>query len=145
MDFNILIGSIQILLSAFEIKLEHFAMLKKKQTPEGLNELYLLDESIRSLEYALSETIKYIGQTSEREPNERISELWKVASNSVRKIQGSADLADITFEKHLYWRNPEFYGTQSNNEIRRISLRNVLNQLQKLRENYESLQRILNK
>lgn len=145
MDFNILIGSIQILLTAYDIKLDHFAKLKKKQNPEAIDELYSLGESIRTLEYALSETINYIGQTNEREPNPRLSELWKEASNNVRKIHDSADLADITFEKHLYWRNPDFYGTQTNNELRRISLRNVLNQLKILREKYDNFQKNLNK
>jgi hypothetical protein len=89
----------------------------------------------------LAETISFIGQTNNREANPRLASLWADASNSIRKIKDGADLADLTFEKNLYWRNPEFYRGSSENKLHRISLDNVLVQLRQLRSNYDRHQK----
>lgn len=141
MDFNILLGSIQLALSAFQLKLDHF---KKPAPPEQNNELnkfYDLGEAIRILEYALAETVSFVGQTNERQPNPKLASLWEDASRSVRKINDSADLADLMFEKNLYWRNPDFYRNQDSNKLYRISLENVLLQLRRLRTEYDKHQK----
>ena len=139
MDFNLLVGSLQLALAAFQLKLDHF---KKPRRNEGnqVNDFYDLGEAIRALEYALAETVSFIGQTNNRQPNPRLATLWEEASRAIRKIRESANLADITFEKNLYWRNPEFYRGQGQTKLYRISLDNVLVQLRQLRSNYDKLQ-----
>ena len=139
MDFNLLIGSLQLVLAAFQLKLDHFKKPNRNEENQ-LNEFYDLGEAIRALEYALAETVSFIGQTNDREPNPRLAALWEEASRSIRKIRDGADLADLTFEKNLYWRNPEFYRGQGQNKLYRISLDNVLVQLRQSRSNYDKLQ-----
>lgn len=141
MDFNLLIGSLQLALAAFQLKLDHFRRPANRQQGNELNSFYDLGEAIRTLEYALTETVSFIGQTNNREPNPRLASLWADASNSIRKIGNEADLTDLTFEKNLYWRNPEFYRGQDDNRLHRISLDNVLLQLRKLRTTYDKLQK----
>jgi hypothetical protein len=46
----------------------------------------------------------------------------------------------LTFEKALYWRNPQFFRGQSQKDLYRISLHNVLIQLQVLRTKYDKMQ-----
>lgn len=92
----------------------------------------------------MAETVSFVGQTSNRDPNPRLASLWSDASSSIRKIGDSADLADLTFEKNLYWRNPEFYRGQSENKLHRISLDNVLVQLRQLSTTYDKLQKKIN-
>lgn len=139
MDFNLLVGSLQLALAAFQLKLDHFKNPNRNEENQ-LNEFYSLGEAIRALEYALAETVSFIGQTNDREPNPRLAGLWEEASRSIRRIRDGADLADLTFEKNLYWRNPEFYRGQGQNKLYRISLDNVLVQLRQLRSNYDRLQ-----
>jgi len=140
MDFNILIGSIQLAIAAFQLKLDHFTKSANRQEQNELNSFYALGEAIRTLEYALAETVSFVGQTNQRAPNPRLALLWEEASGTIRNIRDGADLADLTFEKNLYWRNPEFYQGQSENKLHRISLDNVLVQLRRLRSKYEKVQ-----
>jgi len=144
MDFNILIGSIQLAIAAFQLKLDHFTKSPNRQEQNELNGFYDLGEAIRTLEYALAETVAFVGQTNQREPNPRLASLWEETSRTVRNIRDGADLADLTFEKNLYWRNPEFYHGQNENKLHRISLDNVLLQLRKLRSKYEKIQNKIN-
>lgn len=144
MDFNILIGSLQLAIAAFQLKLDHFLKPATRQDHNELNRFYDLGEAIRTLEFALSETVDFVGQTNDRAPNPKLAALWENASLSIRKIQNGADLADLTFEKHLYWRNPEFYKGQGANKLFQISLENVLIQLRQLRSKYEKTHRKLN-
>jgi hypothetical protein len=144
MDFNILIGSIQLAIAAFQLKLDHFSRPSNRQEPEEKEQFYLLGEAIRILEYSLSETIAFVGQTNTREPNPRLASLWEDTSRAIRNIRNGADLADLTFEKHLYWRNPGFYRDLGDNRLHRISLENVLIQLRLLRTKFEKLQNRIN-
>jgi len=144
MDFNLLIGSLQLALAAFQLKLDHFTRPSNRQEENELNSFYDLGEAIRTLEYALAETVSFVGQTNNREPNPRLASLWADASSSIRNIGDGADLADLTFEKNLYWRNPEFYRGQGDNKLHRISLDNVLVQLRHLRTTYDKLQKKVN-
>ena len=144
MDFNLLIGSLQLAIAAFQLNLDHFTKPANRRNENELNSFYDLGEAIRTLEFALAETVSFVGQTNNREPNPRLASLWADASSSIRKISGGADLADLTFEKNLYWRNPEFYREQSENKLHRISLDNVLVQLRQLRTAYDKLQKKIN-
>lgn len=141
MDFNLLIGSLQLAIAAFQLKLDHFTQSRNRQEQDELNNFYDLGEAIRTLEYALAETVSFVGQTNDREPNPRLASLWQDASQSIRQLRDNADLADLTFEKNLYWRNPQFYRGQGGNKLHRISLENVLIQLRRLRAVYEKAQR----
>lgn len=140
MDFSILIGSIQLAVAAFQLKLDHYSKSSNRQEPDDKEQFYQLGEAIRLLEYALSETVAFVGQTNNREPNPRLATLWEDTSRAIRKIRDGADLADLTFEKHLYWQNPDFYNGQTSSKLHRISLDNVLVQLRTLRSKYNKLQ-----
>ncbi len=144
MDFNILIGSIQLAVAAFQLKLDHFKKAANRQEPDDKEQFYKLGEAIRLLEYALSETVAFIGQTNDREPNPRLATLWEDTSRAIRNIRNGAELADLTFEKHLYWRNPDFYKGHNANKLHRISLDNVLFQLRTLRSKYDKLREKIN-
>lgn len=144
LDANVLIGSIQLAIAAFQLKLDHFRKATNRQDPRELRNFYDLGEAIRTLEYALSETVAFVGQTNNPEANPRLASLWEESSRRIRNIQDGGDLADLTFEKHLYWRNPDFYLGQGENKLRRISLTNVLVQLRHLRTNYDRLQKKIN-
>ncbi|MCG2462457.1 hypothetical protein K8352_16975 [Flavobacteriaceae bacterium F89] len=144
MDFNLLISSIQLAIAAFQLKLDHFRKPSNRSDASELNRFYDLGEAIRILEYALAETVSFIGQNNNREPNPRLASLWTKASNSIRKIRDEADLVDLTFEKNPYWRNPEFYQGQNGSILQRISLENVLVQLRQLRTSYDKLQKKIN-
>jgi hypothetical protein len=144
MDFSILIGSIQLAVAAFQLKLDHYSKSANRQEPDDREQFYKLGEAIRLLEYALSETVAFVGQTDNREPNPRLASLWEDTSIVIRQIRDGADLADLTFEKHLYWRNPDFYHGQDASKLHRISLDNVLVQLRNLRRKYDRLQKKIN-
>lgn len=144
MDFSILIGSIQLAVAAFQLNLDHYSKSSNRQEPDDKEQFYQLGEAIRLLEFALSETVAFVGQTNNREPNPRLATLWEDTSRAIRKIRDGADLADLTFEKHLYWRNPDFYNGQRSNKLHRISLDNVLVQLRTLRSKYDKLQNKIN-
>ena len=139
MDFNLFIGAIQIAIGAMQIKLDHFTNNERRVLENEEREFYQLGETIRILEYALNETVAFTGQTNEREPNPRLAALWENASVSVRNIDNGAELADLVFEKNLYWRNPDFYRKQGANKLYHISLENVLIQLRNLRLAYDKL------
>lgn len=140
MDFSILIGSIQLAVAAFQLKLDHYSKSSNRQKTNDKEQFYQLGEAIRLLEYALSETVAFVGQTNNREPNPRLATLWEDTSRSIRKIRDGADLADMTFEKHLFWRNPDFYNGQRSSKLHKISFENVLVQLRTLRSKFEKLQ-----
>lgn len=144
MDFSILIGSIQLAVAAFQLKLDHYSKSANRQEPDDKEHFYKLGEAIRLLEYALSETVAFVGQSDNREPNPRLASLWEDTSRAIRQIRNGADLADLTFEKHLYWRNPDFYHGQNSTKLHRISLDNVLVQLRTLRSKYDRLQNKIN-
>lgn len=144
MDLNLLIGSLQLVLAAFQLKLDHFKRPANRQEEKELTSFNDLGEAIRTLEFALAETVSFVGQTNNRGPNPRLASLWSDASSSIRKIDASSDLVDLTFEKNLYWRNPEFFRGQSENSLHRISLENVLVQLRQLRTTYDQLQKKVN-
>lgn len=144
MDFNLLIGSLQLAIAAFQLKLNHFVKPANRQEENDLNKFRDLGEAILTLEFALAETVLFVGQTNNREPNPRLASLWEDASSRIRKIGEVADLVDLTFEKNLYWRNPEFYRGQGENKLHRISLDNVLVQLRHLRATYDKLQKKVN-
>lgn len=139
MDLNLLLSSLQLALAAFQLKLDHFTH-RNRVSETDLDAFYDLGEAIRSLESALAETVAYIGQTNEREPNPRLASLWDNASQSIRRVQGTSELADIAFEKNLYWRNPDFYNARNANVLYRISLGNVLVHLRQLRTLHDRLQ-----
>jgi len=141
MDVNLLVSSLQLTLAAIQLKLDHFTRPSNRQNEEELDRFNELGEAIRMLEYALAETVSFVGQMNNRSPNPRLASLWADASISLRRIQDGADLADLTFEKNLYWRNPDFFRGQDENKLYRISLGNVLEQLRKLRGTYDKLQR----
>lgn len=143
MDFNLLVGSVQLTIAVLQLKLDHFNRPANRETE--LDSFYDLGHAIKSLEYALAETVAFVGQSDEREPNPRLASYWEEASITIRNIDNGADLADLTFEKNLYWRNPEFYRGQSENNLYRISLGNVLFQLRQLRSKYEKLQNKINR
>ena len=145
MDFNLLIGSIQLAIAAFQLKLDHFQIPTNTVENNDLNSFYELGEAIRILEFALAETVSFVGQTNNREANPRLAALWEDASRNIRKISDGADLADLTFQKNLYWRNPEFYRGQGSSKLYRISLDNVLMQLRHLRTIYDKVQKKVNK
>ena len=144
MDYNLLIGSLQLAIAAFQLKLDHFTKPANRQEENELNSFYDLGEAVRTFEFALGETVSFVGQTNNREPNPRLASLWEDASNCIRKIDNGADLAHLSFEKNLYWRNPEFYRGQGVNKLYRISLENVLVQLGHLRTTYDKLQKKVN-
>jgi hypothetical protein len=144
MDFTSIIGSLQLALAAFQLKLDHFKKPANRQEENDLNSFYDLGKAIRTLEFALAETVSFVGQTNNREPNQELASLWADASSRIRKIGGGADLAGLTFEKSLYWRNPEFYRGQGEKILHRISLDNVLVQLRHLRTTYDKLQKKVN-
>lgn len=144
MDFSILIGSIQLAVAAFQLKLDHYSKTVNRQEPDDGEHFYKLGEAIRLLEYALSETVAYVGKSDNGEPNPRLAGLWEDTTRAIRQIKDGADLADLTFEKHLYWRNPDFYHGQGATKLHRISLDNVLIQLRNLRSKYERLQNKIN-
>ena len=140
MDLNVILGSLQIALSVFQLKLDHFSRSTNRLEENEMNSFYDLGEAIRKLEFALAETVSFIEPTDDRNPNARLASLWEDASSSIRKIKNGADLADLTFEKHLYWRNPGFYKGQDEYRLYRISLNNVIAQLSRLRTTYDRLQ-----
>jgi len=72
MDFNLLIGSLQLALAAFQLKLDHFTRPSNRQEENELNSFYDLGEAIRTLEFALAETVSFVGQTNNRETKEEI-------------------------------------------------------------------------
>lgn len=144
MDFNLIIGSLQLALASFQLKLDHFTRPANRRESEDLDQFYELGEGIRVLESALAETVSFVGQTSNREPNPRLASLWEDASRAIRRINNGAELADLTFEKNLYWRNPQFYKEKSESRLYRISLDNVLTQLRHLRADYDRLQKKVN-
>ena len=144
MELNILVGSIQIALALFQIKLDDYKKRANRSQQNELDSFYELGKAIRTLEYALSETVAFVGQKNNIKPNPKLASLWEEASKSVRKIRDGADLADLTFEKHLYWTNPDFYKRQSEYKLHRISLDNVLVQLSDLRSGYDKIQRKIN-
>ena len=144
MDFNTLIGWLQIALASFQLKLDHFSSSGPNRDNQVEEDFYNLGEAVRIIEYALSETVAFVGRTDTREANPRLSRLWEDASRSLNKIADSAELADITFEKHLYWRNPQFYQNRDNYKLYRISLENVLDQLRTLRGKYDKILKKIN-
>jgi len=139
MDFSILISSIQLAVAAMQLRFDHFKKPTNQGTDLDRDNFNNLGESIRVLEFALAETVAFLGQGNATEPNPRLAQLWQDASNSIRNIPGTAELADIAFEKNLYWRNPERYQDQDSVRIYRISLDNVLIQLRQLRSKYDNL------
>jgi hypothetical protein len=144
MDFNIIIGSIQIALAIIQLKYDHFKKDPNRQTKKERTNFNNLGEAIRAFEYALSETVAYVGQQEVIGPNTRLASLWEQASESFRNIQEGAILADLTFEKRMYWSNPQYYETRFDNNLQRISLENMLVQLRQLRIKYDKLQRKIN-
>ncbi len=145
MDFSIILGSIQIALGALQLKLDHFRRPINREGEQEMDDLLNLGEAIRTLEYALSETVAFIGHKRGVRSNPRLASLWEDASRTIRKVSGGADLADLTFEKNLYWRNPKYFQNQDENRLYRISLDNVLTQLRRLRSDYDKLLRKLDK
>ncbi|WP_185217998.1 hypothetical protein [Sphingobacterium mizutaii] len=144
MDYNLLVGSLQIFIAAVQLNLDHFTKPKNRQNDNDLTRFYDLGHAIRTLEFALAETVSFVGQTKIRKPIPRLASLWADASNCIREIEDFADLANLTFEKNLYWRNPEFYRGLNQNSLHRISLDNVLVQLRYLRVRYDKLQKKIN-
>jgi len=144
MDFNLLVGCALLAMNAIQLKLDHFngtAGRQGENDSDNLNTLRKLGEAIEALEDALTETVSFIGQTNERNPNTKLAELWNEASQKVRRIKEGADLAHLTFEKGLYWANPDRYRNNEEKKLHRISIENVLNQLKQLRATYDDLQK----
>lgn len=143
MDINTLLGLLQVVIGGMQLKLDHFNN-KNNQRENQLSEFDALGEAIRTLEYALSETISYIGQNRRNLNNPHLSQLWDYASLATRSIPNGAELADIAFEKSLYWRNPNYLANPTSSQIYRISLTNVLEQLRKIRVKYDKIQNQIN-
>lgn len=137
MDINSIIGSIQLVLSFFQLKLDHYTKQTNVNDESNEDNFYNLGEAIRLLEYALSETAAVVGSRVDKGANPRLSSLWGVASEKLKSIQDNAEFTDIAFEKHLYWRNPDSYSKRSDFQLYRISLENVLDQLRDLRQAYD--------
>ena len=51
MDFNLLIGSIQLALAAFQFKLDNFKKSETKKEPREQDDFFDLGEAIRTLEF----------------------------------------------------------------------------------------------
>lgn len=138
MDFNNLIGMLQIALAGLQIKLDHFSK-SKKENKILQNDFNYLEDAIKSLELALAETISFVGKTEEREPNPTLANLWKDASHKIRRIPGNAELTNIFFDKYLFWENPSYFRNKSKMQLQRISLENIREQLQILRRTYDTI------
>lgn len=142
---NVLLGSLQLGIAAIQLKLDHFSKRRINEINDHQRKEFVsLGEAIRILEYALGETIAFIGQNEDREPNPRLANLWRQASESLRAVEDASELANITFEKNLYWRNPEFFANRNDFELYRISLENVLLQVGQLHRKNDRLLRRLN-
>jgi hypothetical protein len=76
MDLNLVIGALQLVLSGFQIKLDHFSKKSSEFPQEEKEKIFKLGEAIRSVEFALSETVDYIGRRTENIPNPKLSKLW---------------------------------------------------------------------
>ena len=135
-----LIGAIQLAVSLLQMKFDHF---KNGDTvDEEINrQIDSLGEAIRVLEYALSETVATL-RTRRNRPNNYLADLWERVSNKFNELGDNVELADISFKKNLYWRNPQqFEGA----ELYEISIDNVLGQLRILRTKYDNLLKKRNK
>ena len=141
MDLNLVIGALQLVLSGFQIKLDHFSKKSSEFPQEEKEKIFKLGEAIRSVEFALSETVDYIGRRTENIPNPKLSKLWREASESLRNVDNSLNLTDIAFEKHHFWTNPKFYENSDERKLYTISVENILIQLRKLRLQYEKLRK----
>lgn len=149
MDFTLLIGSVQMVLAAIQLKLDHFSKPVKisnstnNQDRYAMDEFYDTGEAIRTLEHALAETVAFIGQSGHRDPNPRLAHLWDDASRSIRQLRDGAELSDLAFQKGLYWRDPSFFLDRNTSRLHFISIENVLIQLRRLGSKYEKLQQKL--
>lgn len=138
MDINSTIGTLQLAVALLQLHLDHFKRSRSLLADEK-HAFSRLGDAIRTLEYALTETVFHVENTGSNRSNERISRLWRDASESLREIEGSDELVDITYQKGLFWRNPNFFKRLEKNEMQRISLENVLRQITPLRKKYENL------
>lgn len=143
MDFNNLMGLLQLALAAIQLKLDHFSKSKHEGNEDFQKEFNKLGDAIITLEYALAKTVSFVGRTDERVPNPNIARLWKEASHQIREIPGNAELADIFFDKYLFWENPNFFNGRNNFRLQRISLDNVLDQLRILRVKHDTMSRAI--
>ena len=130
-----LLSAIQIIIASFQLKLDHFSKSNINSNFD-IENFYKLWNWIRSLEFAISETMAYIGlNPRNRDWNGRLSSLWQSVSQDLREIQWLSDLSQISYEKSLYWRNPRFY--EENKRTDYIALNNILDSLKKTRKKYD--------
>lgn len=135
MDFNELIGALSLTVSTLQLKLDHF---RKGSSGERVShrDMMLLGEAIRSLEYALRETIAASSEQNLR-ANRRLSKSWEDATDSLRRVPGCEEIASIAFDKSVFWRNPKFADRLLNDRRSQISLDNVLKISRKLSTDYQ--------
>jgi hypothetical protein len=143
MDLGSFFGMLQVFIATAQLKLDHFNKATKANNQEERDfvEFDSLGEAIRFTEYAIGETISYLNQNRRDINSQRLANLWEEASLNVRRIPNGNILADIAFEKSLFWRNPDYFNNQDESQIYRISLTNVLEQLRKIRVRYDNLQK----
>ena len=144
MDINLVVGALQVIIAGFQMKLDHFSKKKIVIPEESKEKIFELGDAIRSVEFAMSETVDYIARNVENTPNPKLAQLWRDASECLRKVDNTLDLNNIAYEKHLFWTNPKFYENSDEKKMYTISLDNVLVQLRKLREGYEKLRNKIN-
>jgi len=142
MSLDTLISAVTLGIAALQLKLDHFSKVPYNNQTQ---DFYALGEGIRTMEFALAETVAFVGETDGRQPNPRLANLWLDASQSLRNIEDGAEFAHVAFEKNLYWSNPNFYDNRNARVLYHISFDNVLNQLRILRVKYDKMQKKMNR
>ena len=138
-----LLSALSLSLSVIRLVLDKAKLPRASREDPNLREkIDNLGAAIRALEYALGETSAKLRGRIDGEPlghDDRLSAIWLDASAKLRKLKDSAELSNITFEKSLYWNNPELRALRNNGKLYEISIENLLQLLRTLRSEYDRL------
>ena len=138
-----LLSALSLSLSVIRLVLDKAKLPRaSREDPNLRDKIHNLGAAIRALEYALGETSAKLRGRIDGEPlghDDRLSAIWLDASEKLRKLTDSADLSHITFEKAMYWNNPELRALRNHGILYRISIENLLQLLRSLRNEYDKL------
>ena len=145
MEVEMFLSLIQTVTSLFQLKLDFSKnqtndnLVNKKSSDNEFKKLEKLGIAIRNLEYSVSETFLYISNNNIHQTNHELNLIWKNTSEILRSNGFDSELVDITFEKSLYYLNPEYYRKNEKQKIHEITLQQMKKQLATLNKAHERL------
>ncbi len=127
-EYTTLLKGIGYALTAFE---KILSIGKKFTGVEKRN----IKNALIALENAIRLTVEHLEIKSKKYSEKEIADLWKVAGEKLSSVSGMKEATNWIFQKELYW-----IAGGSNKFIKdkeRISISNMLNVVQRLREKIE--------